>query len=241
VKAAAPTAGEAGSAPGAAGALQRAWEAEAEAWIRFCREPDAFAWKFNIPAFLGLLPEPGRLTLDIGCGEGRVARELIRRGHSVTAIDASPTLVEAARRGDPPVDATVADAAALPLDDAAADLAVAFMSLQSIEDLEGAIAEAARVLEPQSALCAAVVHPMNSVEEAPDYFTAHAYAESSAGFTFHDIHRPLHQYAAALAGAGFVIEDLREPIPGSDLLAVRPAAERWTRTPCFLHFRARLA
>jgi len=223
----------------AAGALQRAWEGEAEAWIRFCREPDAFAWHFNIPAFLELVPEPGRLTLDIGCGEGRVARELLKRGHTIKGVDGSPTLVEAARNGDPPIDAIHADAANLPFEDETVDLAIAFMALQSVDDLENTIAEIARVLEPDCRLCAAVVHPMNSATEAPHYFAEHAYAESSAGFTFHDVHRPLSQYAAALASAGFVIEELREPVPGPDLLDARPSAERWTRTPCFLHLRAR--
>ena len=226
-----------GEAPAAS--LREAWEAEAEAWMRFCGEPDAFAWKFNIPAFLELVPPAGRLTLDIGCGEGRVSRVLLERGHRVKGFDASPTLVAAARAGDPPIDAVTAGAAALPLEDDAADIAVAFMALQSIDDLEGAIAEAGRVLEPRGTLCAAVVHPMNSVEEAPQYFAEHAYADTVGSFTFHDVHRPLSQYTAALTSAGFVIEDLREPIPGPELIAARPAAERWTRTPCFLHFRAR--
>src|SRR4051794_36477234 len=177
--------------------MREAWEAESEAWIRFCREPDAFAWKFNIPAFLGLVPQPGRLTVDIGCGEGRVARELQKRGHTVMGIDASPTLVEAARAGDPPIDAIHADAADLPFVDAAADIAVAFMALQSVDDLEAAIAEAARVLEPNGALCVAVVHPMNSVEEAPRYFAEHAYTDTVGTFTFNDVHRPLSQYFSA--------------------------------------------
>jgi ubiquinone/menaquinone biosynthesis C-methylase UbiE len=229
------------TAGGGAASLREAWEAEAEAWIRFCREPDAFAWKFNIPAFLELVPEPGRLTVDVGCGEGRVARELMKRGHAVKAIDASRTLVEAARAGDPPVDALHADAADLPLEDSAADIVVAFMSLQSVDDLEGAIAEAARVLAPHGSLCAAVVHPMNSVQEAPSYFAEHSYTDTVDDFTFHDVHRPLSQYISALTIAGFVIEELREPTPGLELLEVRPGAERWTRTPCFLHFRARKA
>jgi ubiquinone/menaquinone biosynthesis C-methylase UbiE len=225
------------------GSLSDAWEREAEAWIRFCREPDAFAWNFNIPAFLELVPAPGRLTLDIGCGEGRLARELLKRGHTVKGADSSATLVQAARAGDPPVDAIHADAARLPLNDAEADLAVAFMAFQSVDDLETAIAEAARVLEPGGALCVAVVHPMNSVEEAPSYFTEHAYTDTLAlndvSFTFHDVHRPLSQYFAALAKAALTVEELREPIPGPDLFAERPSAVQWTRRPCFLHFRAK--
>jgi ubiquinone/menaquinone biosynthesis C-methylase UbiE len=220
--------------------LGEAWEHEAEGWIHFCQEPDAFAWRFNMPAFLELVPEPGKQTLDIGCGEGRLARELMKRGHRVIGIDASPTLVEAARNGNPSVHALPADAARLPLDDASVDSAVAFMALQSVGDLEGAINEAARVLEPQGSLCIAVVHPMNSVEEAPHYFAEHAYSDTVEGFTFHDVHRPLSQYFAALAKAGFVVEELREPIPGPGLLEIRPHAERWTKTPCFLHLRARL-
>jgi SAM-dependent methyltransferase len=219
--------------------LRDAWEAEAEAWIGFCREPDAFAWRFNIPAFLELVPPPGRLTLDLGCGEGRVARELMKRGHTVKGVDASATLVDAARGGDPPVDAAHADASNLPLGDASADIVVAFMALQSVEDLKGAVAEAGRVLVPDGALCVAIVHPMNSVEEAPHYFAEHAYSDTVENFTFHDVHRPLSQYFAALGEAGFLTQVVREPVPGAELLEVRPRAERWTRSPCFLHLRAR--
>jgi SAM-dependent methyltransferase len=242
VTAAEPGAGDSPGAPGSSAAgdtLAAAWEREADAWIRFSRERDHFAWLFNIPAFLDLIPHPGRLTLDVGCGEGRIARELIERGHTVKGIDMSPTLVNAARAGDPPVDAIEADAANLPLDDASADLVVAFMTFQCVADLDGAIKEAARVLRPDGHLCFAVVHPMNSVEVAPHYFTEHAYQETAEGFTFHDVHRPLEGYFAALGGAGFATEELREPVPGPELLGIRPAAERWTKTPCFLHVRAR--
>ena len=224
--------------------LRDAWEGEAGDWIRFAQEPDNFGWLFNLPAFFELLPEPGRLTVDVGCGEGRVARELKKRGHTVKGIDGSPTLVAAAREADPSMDVDVADATALPLEDGAADLAIAFMTLQSVDDLDATIAEAARVLSTDGRLCAALVHPMNSVEESPDgYFSEHRYAYDARPdgieLTFHDVHRPLSAYFKALESGGLVVDALREPIPGPELLAARPHAERWTRTPCFLHLVAR--
>ena len=53
------------------------------------------------------------------------------------------------------------DAAALPVADAA-DCAVAFMSLQDIDHMEQAVAEAARVLVPGGRLVIAVTHPANT-------------------------------------------------------------------------------
>jgi ubiquinone/menaquinone biosynthesis C-methylase UbiE len=74
-----------------------------------------YGW--NSSAFLELLPAPGRLTVDVGCGEGRLARDLATRGHRVTGVDASPTLLRAASRADVAGDYVFADAAALPFDD----------------------------------------------------------------------------------------------------------------------------
>jgi SAM-dependent methyltransferase len=222
--------------------LRDAWESEAERWIRFAREADVYAWRFNIPAFLEIVPEPGRLTLDVGCGEGRIARLLMDRGHEVLGIDASPTLVKAARNGDPRVHAFEADVAAIPLADGEADLAISFMTLQSVDDVGAAIAEVGRVLAPGSRFCAAVVHPMNSLEHADSYFQRHAYAwdgsRDGIEMTFHDVHHPLSDYFSALGAAGLAVEHVREPVPPQELLDVHPSAERWTRTPCFLHLRA---
>jgi SAM-dependent methyltransferase len=222
--------------------LRAAWDDEAGDWIRFSGEADVFAWRFNLPAFLELIPPPGRLTVDVGCGEGRVARLLMAAGHTVKGVDGSSALVEAARRGDPPVDAVVADAARLPLPDGCADLVVSFMTLQSVDDLPGAVAEAARVLSPGGRLVAAIVHPMNTGAGAGSYFDEqhlpYEHERDGVRIVLHDMHRPLSAYFKALAAAGFVTDTVREPVPGPELLDLRPDAERWTRTPCFLHLRA---
>ena len=143
--------------------LAAAWEAGAEQWIAWAREPghDSY-WTFNRDAFLEVVPQPGRRTLDLGCGEGRFSRDLKRLGHDVVGIDASRTMVAAARSADPSIEVLEADAAALPFPDGAFDLVLAFMSLQDVEDLDGALHEAARVLEPGGRFCLAIVHPLGS-------------------------------------------------------------------------------
>src|SRR5205085_9677661 len=121
--------------------------------------------RYHRDLFLELLPQPVARTLDLGCGEGRLARDLTAGGYDVIAVDASPTMVAAAREAAPEMDVRLADAAALPFPDAAFELVAAFMSLQATEDLAAAVREAARVLVPAGHVCFAIVHPLNSAGE----------------------------------------------------------------------------
>ncbi|HYS03429.1 MAG TPA: class I SAM-dependent methyltransferase [Candidatus Eisenbacteria bacterium] len=234
--------------------LQQRWEEQARNWVRWARQPghDSY-WRFHRDAFLSLLPPPGRLTLDVGCGEGRLARDLKARGHQVMAIDASPTLVAHAREADPSMDVRLGDGARLPLPDQAADLVLAFMSLQDMDDMVGAVREAFRVLGPEGRFCLAVVHPLNSAgkfsseaADAPftiagDYFARHLYSDAidrdGLPMTFHSQHRPLEGYFSALEQAGFLVEAVREVTVGQGSLQ-DPRDPRWLRIPLFLHVRA---
>ena len=47
------------------------------------------------------LLEPGRSVLDAGCGTGRVAIELARRGHDVVGVDLDPAMLDLARSKAP--------------------------------------------------------------------------------------------------------------------------------------------
>ena len=228
--------------------MKELWEREARDWAAWAREPghDSY-WRYS-PLFFELVPPPGRRTLDVACGEGRIARDLAAHGHSVVGIDSSPTLVELAREADPDGEYVLGDAAALPFADASFDLGVAYNSLMDIEDMAGAVREAARVLEPRGRLCASIVHPLVDagrfdgddadapfVFEAP-YFERREYhgrfERAGLAMTFHGYVRPLEDYTRALEDAGFLLDALREPAdPGDD--------EQWKRIPNFLYLRAR--
>src|SRR5215210_2307124 len=201
------------------GSLREAWEGEAENWAEWTRTPghDHFYLDINLPSFLELLPAPGRLTIDLGCGEGRLGRILQQRGHGVVSVDASPTLarLSATHEGKQPV--ALADMSALPIRDETADLAIAFMSLQDVDDLDGAVDEAGRVLVRGGRLCLAVVHALNSAGtfegREPEsrfliegsYLDSFRYADDierdGVLMKFHSEHRPLETYSRALEEA----------------------------------------
>jgi len=229
------------------------WEREAPNWIAWARSPnhDAY-WEYS-PAFFDLVPAPGRATLEVGCGEGRVARDLAGRGHRVTAVDASPTLLAAAEAADPAGEYILADAAALPFSDETFDLAVAYNSLMDVHDMPGAVNEAARVLRRGGRFCVCVTHPFadagrfeerkaDSPFVVPEsYFGRRRFEETfdrgGIAMTFRGWCYPFEDYARAFESAGLLIEALREPAQRDDVVAQDPAEARWRRLPMFLFLR----
>src|SRR4051794_18661910 len=136
-------------------------------------------------------------------------------------------MLAAGREADAEIETHLADAASLPFDDGSFDLVVAFMSLQDIDDFEGAIREAARVLEPGGKFCVAIVHPLNSAGRfvghdaaspftiSGSYLDANYYADEIARdgleLTLTSAHRPIEAYAEAGAGARPPIDRPRGP------------------------------
>ena len=75
-------------------------------------------------ARVAALVPPGSRVLDAGCGTGRVAVELARRGYEVTGLDGDASMLEVAREQAPDLDWRLQDLATLD-DEAAYDLVVA--------------------------------------------------------------------------------------------------------------------
>lgn len=237
--------------------LQDAWEAEAANWIAWARTPghDSY-WRFHRDVFLAGLPPPPARVVDLGCGEGRLPRDLRDLGYGVIGIDPSISLIAAAREADPDGDYRIADAAAVPIADGAADMVTAFMTPQDIDDLEAAMREAFRLLVPGGWLRTATVHPINSAgqfagatggrdsrdpgatfEIRDSYFEDRQYTDTierdDLPMTFTSRHRDLEDLAGAILRAGFLIDRVVE-VPDS----TSPPGSRWQRIPLFLHLGA---
>jgi len=94
----------------------------------------------------------GRNVLDVGCGDGDLAVELWRRGGTVTGIDASQEMVEAARarakREGADISFMVGEAASIPFDSDRFDVVVAVTILCFVADPAPVFREITRVLRP---------------------------------------------------------------------------------------------
>jgi SAM-dependent methyltransferase len=73
----------------------------------------------------GLLGGGAATILDAGCGTGRVAIELARRGHRVVGIDAEPAMLDAARAKAPELEWVLGDLSRTEIPGGPFDLAVA--------------------------------------------------------------------------------------------------------------------
>jgi SAM-dependent methyltransferase len=67
-------------------------------------------------AYVGALVPPGSRVLDAGCGTGRVAIELARRGYDVVGVDSDPSMLAVARETAPELTWVDGDLATLSLE-----------------------------------------------------------------------------------------------------------------------------
>jgi SAM-dependent methyltransferase len=231
------------------------WERESSNWAAWARRPDFDAyWKYS-PAFFELVPSAGDRTLEVGCGEGRVSRDLAARGHHVIGVDGSPTLVRLAQDADAHSSYLVADAAALPFGSETFDLVVLYNSLMDVDDMDGCVRESSRVLRPGGSLCACVTHPMadagqfESRDPEARFLITGNYLGPRRAFdaeaTSGDLHMhftgwaySLEEYFRPMERSGLMIQAVREPglEPGTGTSS--PIDERWRRLPNFLMWRA---
>jgi SAM-dependent methyltransferase len=199
---------------------------------------------YDRPACLGLLGDvAGRAVLDVACGPGWYAAELMARGARVIGLDQSPRMVELSARRVPAGEFRVHDLAE-PLDwlpDGSADLVLFALALEYVDDRVAALRELRRVLRPDGALVLSRQHPTADwLHHDGGYFDVRVVEEVwSKGWRVRYWLAPLERTCEELREAGFLIERLLEPRPTADAAAVDPEEyERLRREPGFLAIRA---
>lgn len=235
------------------------WDTIADWYAELLRTGSALN-DFNRDVLLDQLPDAltAQCVLDLGCGEGFIARALAARGASVTGIDPSARLIEHARAagavGPGTVVYAVDDGCLLgTVADGSVDLVTAGLSLNHVPDLDAAFAAVRRVLTAGGSLVFSVPHPCfeapdaswTPVDEASgtarrvvgDYLAEgfwrsdNPHAVRRAG----NHHRTLSTYLTALLRLGFTLEAIAEPAPTVQVTAQQPQR---AGLPPFLVIRA---
>jgi len=204
-------------------------------------------------ALFDLLPAcAGRRLLDLACGQGRVARELARRGATVVGIDISDALLGRAQTTErlEPLGITYVNADAARSDTLSGesfDGVVCNFGLADIDDLDGALATVARVLPDGGWFVFSILHPCfpGWDADAPSawppedgYYAEGWWRAQNTGYrgAVGANHRMLSTYLNHLGRRGLAITEVVEPPPG-DAWAAR-APER-APVPVYLVVRCR--
>jgi len=202
--------------------LARAWEANAEVWARAVRAGRIASRVAGADAAIVsavAARRPARV-LDIGCGEGWLARRLkAETGATVVAFDGAAALIDAARAADPQGDYRLLDYAgfvAAPQSIGGRfDVAVFNYALLD-GDAPELLAAAASTLAPGGVVMIQTLHPWTArggaymdgwrVEDF-DGFAAEGEAWTPMPWYF----RTLESWLALVRDAGLALVDLREP------------------------------
>jgi SAM-dependent methyltransferase len=194
-------------------------------------------------------------VLDIGCGEGQVARHLTRATGASFVVGVDPSvaqvLVAAERGGGPHYLRGAADA--LPIPDASFDAAVACLVFEHITEVDDALAEVARIIRPGGVFLFLLNHPLLQVPGSgwiDDHILEEQYwrigpylvedvsmEELAPGVVLPFVHRPLSRYVNRLAEVGLLVERMEEPAPPPGFVARAPEYEASVSIPRLLVLR----
>ncbi|MEM9455286.1 MAG: metalloregulator ArsR/SmtB family transcription factor [Myxococcota bacterium] len=182
-------------------------------------------WEATARGVVGLL----RLgdVLDVGSGDGVLATLLAPRARTVTCLDRSARVIEAAHERlaqRPNVRLCQGDMHAMPFDDRSFDQVLHFHALTYAEDPRRALAEAFRVLRPGGDLVLVTLHAHGHPEISATY------SQVVDGFTVADLRTLTEQAGFCVSRCDITSRERKKPYfevvsvfahrPGPDLRAV---------------------
>lgn len=178
--------------------------------------------------------EPGD-ALDAACGTGRLAANLLARGHRVTGVDSSPEMLALAKAKLPKAEFHQADLTRLPLPDEAVDLVTCSLALTHVPDLAPVIAEFGRVLRPGGHLVISDMH----AEGVLRAYNPHVRLPDGSPVRVASHRHLTGDYIRAALAAGLHVVSCEEPrnAPYRDDVPEDPATDPgpWEHWPWSLH------
>lgn len=245
-------------APADAPSSAELWETHAQWWIDGFTAGADPEYDEQILPLVGAELVGATRVLDVGCGEGQISRLAARIDgvELVAGVDPTWNQISAAGERGGAIFARAA-AHALPFPDGVFDAVVACLVFEHIDEVDGAIAEVARVLAAGGQFCFFLNHPLlqtpdsgwidDQVVEPPEQYwrigryleEAETIEEVELGVHIRFIHRPLSRYVNALAECGMFVERMVEPQPPPGFLALAPEYTEAATVPRLLYLRCR--
>lgn len=194
--------------------------------------------------------------LDVGCGDGQIARALAQQGSTVLGVDPTQLHIDIANeRGGGPT-YVLGGATKLPADDGSMDAVIACLVFEHIDEMDAAVAEVARVLRPGGQFSFFLNHPLlqtpgsgwidDHIIDPPEQYwrigpylvEAESVEEVELNVYIRFIHRPLSRYINALISNGLMIERMAEPSPPQGFLDRAPEYALAHTVPRLLYLRS---
>lgn len=229
------------------------WTGAAADWIKWVRRPDHDAFWAYRSAFEAFVGQGNGKGLEVGAGEGRIARCLVALGYRMTLCEPVTELLAAAKAENSGEAYAKAFGHALPFDNDAFELCVLYNMLMDVDDMTGTLAEATRVLRPGGTLITGIVHPFADLLLAfrqtggwdghGAYFDSREFDEPTVdptGLTMHfrGWSRPLDTYLNAIIESGMTIAEIEEPQPHPDHPWSKGPGARWLHLPLFIWIKS---
>ena len=237
------------------------WDANAEWWKSTFTGGADREYELEILPLVARGLSRCRVVVDIGCGEGQVARRLVEEHKTaVIGVDPSPVQLANARAASKPGDSISyieAEGEYLPIRSQSVDGAVCCLVIEHVADADALLTEAARVLSDGGMFLLVVNHPVfqgpgsgfvddQILEErywrVGPYLTEQWSVEQvDANVSLPFRHRPLSRYINPLVDEGLVLVRIEEPPPRRELLgdSVDPDFESTIPRLCAMHFERR--
>lgn len=232
--------------------VQQDWNDHSHWWVaEFTDGVDPEYEEQIIPLVVERLANCDRV-LDLGTGEGQIARALQAAGVDVIGVDPFPGQIAVAQQRGGGAAYGVAAATGLPIADGSVDAVVACLVFEHIDEVDAAIAEVARVLRPGGRFLFLLNHPLlqtpnsgwidDQVIDPPEQYwrlgeylnEAVTMEEVGKDIFVKFIHRPLSRYLNALTDAGLRLSRMDEPAPPQGFLDLSPQYEAAAAIPRLL-------
>jgi SAM-dependent methyltransferase len=212
------------------------WEFHAQWWQdKFTDGADAEYEEQILPIVEGYLRGYGRV-LDVGTGEGQVARRLVRAGAGpVFGVDPTVAQLRAATERAGGVRYLRGRAETLPVATGSIDAVVACLVFEHLPDHTGPLREVARVLRPGGRFVWCLNHPLLQTPNSgwiddqvldEQYWRVGPYLDDDVsleelepGVVLPFVHRPLGRYVNTMIESGLALTRMDEPAPPPGFLA----------------------